>query len=80
MLSSISKGNTVIVAIDPPACPDGRVLAAMGVRAGRRVRVCRPGRTVVVDLLSEGGAAVRLGLDRRLAALVAVRPDHAAAD
>jgi len=61
-----------IAGVDPA---DAAYLEALGVVSGDRVTVRRRGVAMVIEAASPGRCGVRIGLDRRLARGVLLRPD-----
>ena len=58
----------------PPA--DAAMLRAMGLRPDAPVRMCRLGRTCIVEVCDSLGGGCRIGLCRSLAQRVVIRRDE----
>lgn len=70
-----SGGSGLVDRIDGVDGPDAAFLTALGITEGDRITVRRRGPAMVIEAASTGRCGVRIGLDRRLARGVMLRPD-----
>ena len=70
-LSTLPRGAVATVCHQPDVCSDCELLNAMGMTDRCRVRVCRRGNPLIVQV-----ASTRLGLSSVMAKLIQVLPDE----
>ena len=71
-LSTLPRGARATVCHQPGCCADCELLNAMGMTDRCRVRVCRRGNPLIVQV-----ASTRLGLSSAMAKHIQVLPDDA---
>ncbi|MFG0307452.1 MAG: ferrous iron transport protein A [Phycisphaerales bacterium JB040] len=74
-LAHLRRGETAVIESASLHRDDEAMLAAMGLRAETRVRICRSGQPCIVRVMGGCGLGCRIGLSRPVASGITVRLD-----
>ncbi|MHC4976106.1 MAG: FeoA family protein [Planctomycetota bacterium] len=73
-LAQLKPGTSATICASDLHGEDASMVRAMGIRPSAMVRVCRNGRTCIVDVCDDCGSGCRIGLCHKLAQHVMVHP------